>query len=84
MNALQQRFDIFEDELIKRTQEIIRGYHVIRNDQIASQRKVGDTLSQIINRCTHIKEIEVNMGGFRNEVEELMAKQQEEMSIMRS
>jgi acyl carrier protein phosphodiesterase len=37
---------------------MIRGYHQIRNDQIVTQRKVGDTLSQVINRCTVIKEIE--------------------------
>lgn len=63
---------------------MIRGYHQIRNDQIGTQRKVGDTLSQIINRCTQVKEIEVAMGGFRSEVEEQMAKQNEEISIIKS
>lgn len=63
---------------------MIRGYHQIRSDQIASQRKVGDTLSQIINRCTQVKEIEVSMGGFRAELEEQMAKHSEEISILKS
>lgn len=32
LNLLQQRFDVFEDEIIRRTQDMIRGYHQIRND----------------------------------------------------
>ena len=40
---------------------MIRGYHQIRNDQIVTQRKVGDTLSPVINRCTVIKEIEAEL-----------------------
>lgn len=63
---------------------MIRGYHQIRNDQISTQRKVGDTLSQVINRCTQVKEIEVAMGGFRSDLEEQMAKQTEEVSILKS
>jgi hypothetical protein len=45
---------------------------------------VGDTLSQVINRCTQVKEIEVAMGGFRSDLEEQMAKQTEEVSILKS
>ncbi len=45
---------------------------------------MGDTLSQVINRCTQVKEIEVAMGGFRSDLEEQMAKQTEEVSILKS
>ncbi|TNV85903.1 hypothetical protein FGO68_gene4764 [Halteria grandinella] len=84
LGQLQQRFDVFEDEIIKRTQEIIRGYHSIRNDQIVIQRKVGDSLSQIINRCTHMKDLEMEMGGFRNQMEEQVSRLNEETSILKS
>jgi hypothetical protein len=48
------------------------------------QRKVGDTLSQVIGRCTAVKEVEVAMGGFRSDLEEQMARLAEEMSILKS
>jgi hypothetical protein len=84
LNQLQLRFDVFEDEIIKRTQEIIRGYHSIRNDQIIIQRKVGDSLQQIINRSTQMKEIEMDLTGFKNEIGEHISQLTEETSILKS
>jgi hypothetical protein len=84
LNQLQLRFDVFEDEIIKRTQEIIRGYHSIRNDQIIIQRKVGDSLQQIINRSTQMKEIEMDLTGFKNEIGENISQLTEETSILKS
>lgn len=56
----------------------------MRTDQLAIQRKVGDSLSQIIVRTTGMKQIEVEMAGFRSELEEHLVRQQEEISILKS
>jgi hypothetical protein len=43
---------------------MIRGYSQLRSDQLAMQRKVGDSLSTMISKATNMKELEVQIGGF--------------------
>eukprot|EP00347_Sterkiella_histriomuscorum_P009898 403339453 len=73
---LQNKFGIFEDEIIRRTKDLIRSYKVLKQD--------NNTLQKRISECVSIKEVEMKTDIVRSEVDEQLNKCKDDVGMLQN
>jgi len=62
VKTLQDKFTIFEDEIIRRTKDLLRSYKVMQQESNMIQKRLGETAT--------MKEVEMITNMVRSEIHE--------------
>jgi hypothetical protein len=73
---VSQKFEIFEDEIARRTKDLIRSQKILSKESLSLQKRVGDAVSS--------KELEMATDLLRTELEEQILKLREEQNLLRN
>lgn len=75
MNELQSKFELFEDEILRRTKDLISNFKNLKKDQLQLQKRVGDSIGS--------KEFEIVIDMARADLEEKIMGNKDEIGTLK-
>ena len=74
--SLTGQVELLEQEMVRRVRELVWAQGLLKKDQLATKKRLGDAVSD--------KQLEITLSGFRNTVQEQLTSMTQDMHELRA